>query len=195
MIVGYARTSTVEQVAGLEAQQRDLKAAGAEKIYSERISSIGRRPELETALDFLREGDTLIVTKLDRLARSVEDLVRIVRRLGDKAVTLRVLQIGLDTSTPTGKLMLNLLGSIAEFERDLMLDRQREGIAKAKTEGKYKGRKPTARAKATEIQSLAAQGLSKARIASRLNISERSVFRVLSIGKQVPAEDTGAPQL
>ncbi|MEJ1936381.1 recombinase family protein, partial [Nostoc sp. NIES-2111] len=150
---------------------------------------------LETALDFLREGDTLIVTKLDRLARSVEDLVRIVRRLGDKAVTLRVLQIGLDTSTPTGKLMLNLLGSIAEFERDLMLDRQREGIAKAKAEGKYRGRKPTARAKATEILSLAAQGLSKARIASRLSISERSVFRVLSIGKQIPAQDTGAPQL
>lgn len=183
MIVGYARTSTVEQVAGLEAQERDLKAEGAKKIFSERISSVGRRPELEATLDFLREGDTLVVTKLDRLARSVEDLVRIVRSLGDKGVTLRVVQIGLDTSTPTGKLMLNLLGSIAEFERDLMLDRQREGIARAKAEGKYKGRKPTARAKKAEIQALAARGLSKARIAEQLAISERSVFRILADGR------------
>jgi DNA invertase Pin-like site-specific DNA recombinase len=180
MIVGYARTSSVEQIAGLEAQERDLKAAGSEKIYSERVSSIVRRPELEAAFDFLRDGDTLVVTKLDRLARSVADLVRILGRLGEKGVTLRVMQIGLDTSTPTGKLMLNLLGSIAEFERDLMLDRQREGIAKAKADGKYKGRKPTARARASDILELTAQGLSKAKIAAQLGISQRSVFRVLS---------------
>src|SRR3546814_11163110 len=95
----------------------------------------------------MRGAYTLIVTKLDRLARSVADLVAITEALRDKGVGLRVLSLNLDTATPTGKLMLNLLGSIAEFERELMLERQREGIAKAKAEGKYKGRAPTARAK------------------------------------------------
>src|SRR5215213_2912960 len=99
MIVGYARTSTVEQLAGLDAQQRDLKAAGCEQIFAERISSVARRKALEKALDFVREGDTLIVTKLDRLARSVADLVTIEARLKAKSVALRILQLDLDTST------------------------------------------------------------------------------------------------
>ena len=102
-------------------------------------------------MDYLREGDTFVVTKLDRLARSVKDMVEITASLDEKGVALKILSIDLDTQTPTGKLMVNLLGSIAEFERELMLERQREGIAKAKSEGKYKGRKPTARAKANQI--------------------------------------------
>lgn len=179
-IVGYARTSTTDQKAGLEAQLRDLSTAGASRIFQEELSSVAtKRPELERALDYVREGDTLIVTKLDRLARSVADLVAITETLRTKGVALRILSMNLDTATPTGKLMLNLLGSIAEFERELMLERQREGIAKAKAEGKYKGRAPTARAKAEDVLRLKAGGMTADAIATKLGIGRASVFRIL----------------
>lgn len=179
-IVGYARTSTTDQKAGLEAQLRDLSTAGASRIFQEELSSVAtKRPELERALDYVREGDTLIVTKLDRLARSVADLVAITETLRTKGVGLRILSMNLDTATPTGKLMLNLLGSIAEFERELMLERQREGIAKAKAEGKYKGRAPTARAKAEDVLRLKAGGMTADAIAAKLGIGRASVFRIL----------------
>ncbi|MCO7736867.1 recombinase family protein [Brucella intermedia] len=179
-IVGYARTSTIDQKAGLEAQLRDLSTAGASRIFQEELSSVAtKRPELERALDYVREGDTLIVTKLDRLARSVADLVAITETLRTKGVALRILSMNLDTATPTGKLMLNLLGSIAEFERELMLERQREGIAKAKAEGKYKGRAPTARAKAEDVLRLKAGGMTADAIAAKLGIGRASVFRIL----------------
>ena len=122
----------------------------------------------------------MVVTKLDRLARSVSDLVKIKEKLEAKKVGLRVLAINLDTSTPTGKLMLNLLGSIAEFERELMLERQREGIAKAKAEGKYRGRQPTARRKSKEVLRLRAEGKSANDIKDALSISRASVFRILA---------------
>jgi DNA invertase Pin-like site-specific DNA recombinase len=183
-LVGYARTSTTDQKAGLEAQLRDLQTAGCAKIFQEEISSVAtKRPELERCLDYVREGDILIVTKLDRLARSVADLVAITERAKAKGVGLRILALKLDTGTPTGKLMVNLLGSIAEFERELMLERQREGISKAKAEGKYKGRAPTARRKADDIKRLKAEGMTGAAIAKRLGIGRASVFRVLSDGR------------
>lgn len=180
MLIGYARTSTLEQEAGLEAQVRDLKALGCEKVFQEQTSSVGPRKALNDALEFTREGDTLVVTKLDRLARSVQHLWDIVGQLQSKGVALRIINLGVDTGTPTGKLMLTMLGGVAEFERDMMLERQREGIAKAKAEGKYKGRKPTARAKADEIKALHATGLSMGEIAKRLSIGKGSVHRVLS---------------
>src|SRR5689334_424981 len=179
MKVGYARTSTVDQVAGLEAQFRDLSAAGAEKVFSERLSSIAKREQLEQAVEFCRAGDVLIVTKLDRLARSMADLVSITSRLKAKGVELRILAMQLDTGTPTGKLMLNLMGSIAEFEREIMLERQREGVAKAKAAGKYKGRVPTARRQSAEVVKLRSGGMRPEQIASQLGISRASVFRVL----------------
>src|ERR687897_744966 len=144
MLLGYARTSTFEQEAGLQAQERDLQKAGVERIFREQTSATGPREALAEAIDFAREDDVLVVTKLDRLARSVADLVTLTQTLKRKKVGLRVLAMNLDTTTSTGRLMLNLLGSIAEFERDLMLERQ-EGIAKARAEGKYKGRAPTVR--------------------------------------------------
>ncbi len=180
MIIGYARTSTTEQVAGLEAQECDLRQAGADRLFSEQTSSIGERKELEAALDFAREGDTLVVTKLDRLARSVAHLVEIVERLNAKKVGLRILAMGMDTSTATGKLMLQIVGAVAEFERSMMLERQREGIAKAKAEGRYKGRKPTAREKADEIIRLAGEGMTRQAIAEELGIGIASVYRVLA---------------
>ncbi|TXN20050.1 recombinase family protein [Methylobacterium sp. WL19] len=180
MLIGYARTSTLEQAAGLEAQVRDLKALGCEKLFSEQVSSVAARNVLEAALDFCREGDTLVVTKLDRLARSVTHLGNIIAILEGKGVALRIVNLGVDTATPTGKLMLNVLGGVAQFEREMMLERQREGIAKAKAEGAYKGRKPTARAKADEIKLLAAEGMSMSAIAAKLGIGKGSVHRALN---------------
>lgn len=180
-LVGYARTSTTDQKAGLEAQLRDLQAAGCVEIFQEELSSVAaKRPQLDAALKYVRNGDTLVVTKLDRLARSVSDLVAIQEQLSVKGVGLRILAMNLDTSTPTGKLMVNLLGSIAEFERELMLERQREGIAKAKAEGKYAGRQPTARRKAAEVMKLRAEGKSANDIVEVLGISRASVFRIFA---------------
>ena len=179
MIIGYARTSTLEQEAGFDAQVRDLKAAGCERLFAEKISSVAQRAQLEAAIDFAREGDMLVVTKLDRLARSMLDLMNIKARLDAKGIELRILAMSLDTSTPTGKLMMNVLGSVAQFEREMMLERQKEGIAKAKADGKYKGRAPTAMAKSAEICALKAQGLGATEIARQLGVSVRSVYRAL----------------
>ena len=139
MQIGYARSSTIDQEAGFQAQIKSLKEAGCEKVFGEQVSSLAERVQLEAALDYAREGDTLVITKLDRLARSVFHLVTIGERLEDKGVALKVLEQAIDTSNCTGRLMFNMLGAIAQFERELMLERQREGIAKAKAEGKYKG--------------------------------------------------------
>ncbi len=179
MKIGYARTSTIEQIAGLEAQDRELRTAGAQKLFSERVSSVAKREQLEAALEYCREGDVLVVTKLDRLARSMADLVAITSRLKAKGVALNILAMQLDTTTPTGKLMLQLMGCFAEFERDVMLERQREGVAKAKAEGKYRGRVPTAQRKAAEVIQLRGQGVKPEEIGAQLGISRASVFRVL----------------
>ncbi len=183
MLVGYARTSTVEQTAGLEAQERDLRAIGCKKVVSENVSSIGERAALAAALDFVREGDTLVVTKIDRLARSTGHLLEIVRLLEEKGVALRILDFGgeaVNTSGPTGKLLLTVFAAFAQFEREMMLERQREGIAKAKAEGKYKGRKPTARAKAGRVLTLKAEGVGATEIAKRLEIGRALVYRILA---------------
>lgn len=181
MLVGYARTSTLDQKASIEAQARDLTAAGCEKLFSEQVSSVDvtNREQLAQALDFIREGDALVVTKLDRLARSVAHLLTIMDTIKAKGADLRILNMGIDTATPTGKLMLTVLGGIAEFEREIMLERQREGIAKAKADGKYKGRKPTARAKEEDVLRLKAEGVGATEIAKRLGIGRASVYRIL----------------
>src|ERR1700722_8376377 len=179
MLIGYARTSTIDQEAGLEAQERDLKAIGVGKLFTEQVSSVAQRAQLEAALDFCRARDALVVTRLDRLAHSIRDLCSIVDRLEAKGVSLRILGMGLDTATANGRLMLNVLGSVAQFEREVMLERQREGIAKAKAEGKFKGRAPTARAKGPKIRDLAAKGETRDSIAAQLGVSVRSVYRAL----------------
>jgi len=181
MLIGYARTSTLDQKAGLDAQTRDLSEAGCEKIFDEQVSSVNvtKRERLTEALDYIRDGDTLIVTRLDRLARSVPHLLEILDKLRSKGASLRILAMGIDTGTPTGKLMLTVLGGIAEFEREIMLERQREGIAKAKAAGKYKGRKPTARAQSAEVLSMHQAGSRPTEIAKKLNIGRASVYRIL----------------
>ena len=183
MEVGYARTSTVEQQAGFDAQIAELEKIGCQKIFKEQVSSIGKRDQLEVALDFVRDGDVFVVTKLDRLARSVFHLCEIVELLEKKNVALKILNINLDTSTPTGKLMLNMLSAVAQFERELMLERQKVGVQAAKAAGKYKGRQPTARNKTDLVLQLANQGLTRAEIASKLNIGIASVYRILAANK------------
>jgi DNA invertase Pin-like site-specific DNA recombinase len=187
MIIGYGRTSTIEQVAGLQAQMRDLEASGAEKLFRENVSSVAPRKQLEAAIEFAR------VTKIDRLARSVRHLCEIVDRLQAKGVALRILNMNLDTNDATGKLMLQIIGSIAEFERSIMLSRQLEGIAKAKAEGKYRGGIPTARAKAAQVFALVDAGKTRAEAAEELGISIRSVFRILRTRKDAEKAPVASP--
>src|SRR5277367_4054837 len=174
MLIGYARTSSLGQIAGLEAQARELSAIGCEKVFREQVSSVAQRDQLEAALDFCRDGDQFIVTKLDRLARSVGDLLNIVGRLEAKRVSLRVLSMSgsqpLDTSTSMGRLMLSVIGAVGQAERETMLERQREGIAKAQREGKYKGRTPTVKRRAAEIIRLKEAGVTPTEIALRLRV-------------------------
>ena len=183
MIIGYARTSTAEQEAGLQAQMRDLGATGCTKIFSEQVSSVAERQQLKVAMEFVREGDTLCVTKLDRLARSTAHLLSLVEQLEKKGVALRILDFGggeVDTKSPSGKMLLTVFAAMAEFERSIMLVRQREGIAVAKEAGKYKGRVPTAQRKEKEIRCLKEEGFGASEIARKLGIGRASVYRVLA---------------
>jgi DNA invertase Pin-like site-specific DNA recombinase len=180
MKIGYARTSTLRQEAGLAAQLRDLlEREGCEEIFQEQVSSVECRAQLDAAIRCLRKDDILVVTKLDRFARSIEHAICLERKIATKGAALKILDPGIDTSTAVGRLMFGVLGSVAQFEREIMLERQREGISRAQREGKYRGRQPTARAKADEVKALAAQGVPKAEIARRLGIGRASVFRII----------------
>lgn len=179
MIVGYARTSTVDQAAGLDAQLAALHRDGCEKIFSERVSSVAipDRVQLAAALTFVRGGDVFVVTRLDRLARSTAHLLEVAETLEKKGVTLRVLDPALDTSTATGRMLLSIIGAVAQFERELMLERQRVGIEAARAEGRYSGRPATARAKWGEARRLLEEGVGPTKVAEMLGISMRSVYR------------------
>lgn len=179
MLIGYARTSTRDQAAGFEVQLATLRSHGCEKIFSEQVSSRAERAQLSLALEFIREGDTFVVTKLDRLARSLKDLQDIQDVLQRKKVGLHILAMGLQTSTPTGKLLWQIVGAIAEFEREMMLERQIDGVRAAKAAGKFRGRKPTAMLQASAISKLRDAGHTADDIACELGIHRTSVYRVL----------------
>lgn len=177
MKIGYARVSSAGQ--SLEVQLEHLRAAGCDKIYKEKKSgaSTDERAELQRALDDLRPGDVLVVTRLDRLARSVPDLYAILRHAEHAGAGFTCLQQGaIDTTTPTGKLMFNVLGAVAEFERDLLKERQREGIEKAKRLGVYRGRKPTID-RDKVLERLRADE-SPAAIARELGVGRSSIYRI-----------------
>src|SRR5206468_3746181 len=151
-----------------------------EKVFSEKRSgtSAGAREALQEALDFAREGDTLVVTRLDRLARSSNDLHNIIARLAGKGVKFRCLQqSGVDTDSGMGKLVLAILGAVAEFETDIRRERQREGIEKAKAEGVYKGRKPSV--DVPRVRELRDAGMGPSAIAKELKVGRTSVWRAL----------------
>ena len=177
-VYGYARVSTEDQ--DLTIQQEALKSAGCEIIRSEKVSgtSTQGRDELNTLLEFLRDGDELVVTRMDRLARSVLDLQTIVRDIKLKGVHLRATEQPIDTSTPAGKCFLDMLGVFAEFETNLRRERQMEGIAKAKERGVYKGRKPSV--DKSQIIELHKMGMGATAITKELNVSRATVYRAIA---------------
>lgn len=180
MQIGYARTSTVDQRYGLEDQKTRLAEAGCGKIYHEHGSGADdKRPQLEEALAYAREGDTIVVVKLDRLGRSIRHLIDVVAKLQDRGIGFRSLGEGVDTTTPTGRFTLNIFAALAEFERDLMLERQRVGIEAAREEGKHLGRKPTVMMRADDIRRMRAEGMGPTDIARKIGCSRSSVYRAL----------------
>jgi DNA invertase Pin-like site-specific DNA recombinase len=178
-VYGYARVSSADQDYAL--QEQALRTAGCEVIRAEKASGTVRagRTELELLLAFLRRGDTLVVTRVDRLARSIKDLQDIVYTLKARGVTLRATEHPIDTQSAAGKAFLDMLGVFAEFETNLRRERQREGIVAAKARGVYRGRKPSVDLHA--IRRLREeQKLGATEIARRLGIGRASVYRALA---------------
>ncbi|KQM66512.1 integrase [Sphingomonas sp. Leaf17] len=187
-LFGYARVSTSEQ--DLRIQETALRAAGCQTIRSEKKSGSerGARTELQVLLDFLRKGDTLVVTRIDRLARSMKDLQDIVHELKGKGIALKATEQPIDTSTAAGKAFLDMLGVFAEFETNLRRERQLEGIEAAKARGVYRGGKP--RIDPDAVRKLIAEGMKPAHIARQLNISRGTVYKFLARPDTVTAGDT-----
>jgi DNA invertase Pin-like site-specific DNA recombinase len=175
--IGYARVSTTDQ--DLDIQITKLKSAGCEIVRSETGSGASRdnRTELETVLQFVREGDELVVHRLDRLGRSTRDVLNLVHELDAKGASLRILEPEITTTGDMGRMVITVLGMVADMELKFIKDRQRSGIEVAKTKGAYKGRKKTV--DEVEIQRLANTGVSKAQIARDLNVSRMTVYRAL----------------
>jgi DNA invertase Pin-like site-specific DNA recombinase len=177
MLVGYERTSTAEQEAGLAAQERDLRRAGCERLFCEQVSSVAQRLQLAAALDFVRDDDKLIVTRLDRLARGMGDLLEITEQLRGKGVALQVLDPAMDTSTAAGELIFHVFGAVASFERKLMLERQREGrhcqgagggpLLRPQADGAHQ---------ADTIRAMMADGDGPTVIARKLKVARSSVY-------------------
>lgn len=180
MIVGYARVSTTDQ--DLTVQLDALAAAGCEKLFSEKRSgSTTDREALQTCLEFVRDGDVLLVTRLDRFARSMADLHAMLYTLSERGVGFRCVdQAGVDTTTSHGKLLLGILGSVAEFETALRAERQREGIDRAKANGVYKGKRATIDAQ--RVNAMLSDGTNPSAVARALGISRQSVYRLMQPG-------------
>jgi DNA invertase Pin-like site-specific DNA recombinase len=176
-VIGYARVSTTDQ--NLELQESALRAAGCDLIRSEKRSgtTTAGREELRTVLEFIRSGDVLMVTRIDRLARSVGDLQDIVRTVKARGASLRATEQQIDTGTAAGKCFLDMLSVFAEFETNLRKERQMEGIAKAKAEGRYTGRKASIDPEA--VKAMKAEGMGASAIAKALGIGRASVYRAL----------------
>lgn len=177
-VIGYARVSSDDQDCAI--QEAALAAAGCTIIRTEKKSGTTTegRSELETVLSFIRKGDTLMITRIDRLARSVADLEKIVATLKDKGAFLRATEQPIDTSTPAGIAFLQMLGVFAQFETAIRRERQMEGIVKAKAAGVYKGRKPSV--PVDQVRQLKAEGVSPTDIARQLKIGRGSVYRALA---------------
>lgn len=189
MNYGYARTSTFDQQYGLEDQIAQLNKAGCDTVFSEQVSATDMegRAEWTKLMNRLKAGDIVTITKIDRAARNIANMVGITKALADVGASIRILDMNIDTTTAVGTLMLNIFASVAQFERDQMLVRQRVGIEAAKFADKgkpleertYKGAKPTARAKSESVHALLAAGQTKEQVAKALNIGIASVYRIL----------------
>lgn len=178
LIFGYARVSTKDQ--DLSVQLSKLNEHGVDRVYSEKISGKNtNRPELERLLEQLRSGDTIVITKIDRLARNMRDFQNIVHDLNERGVSLKIIDHNIDTTSSQGRLFLNMLGMFAEFERDMIKERQLEGIAHAKANGVYTGRKPTSDDKKKQVLELAATGMKKANIVRETGLGKTTVFKII----------------
>ena len=179
-LVGYARVSTSDQDNSLQISA--LKKAGCTKFFDEKQSgtSTDKRTSLNECIGYLREGDTLVVTRIDRLARNLRDLQNLVHDLKAKGIDLKATEQPIDTSNAAGKAFLDMLGVFAEFETNLRKERQLEGIEKAKKEGKYKGRKATALEKSDQVHELVANGMTRQAVADELGMGVASVYRILN---------------
>tara|TARA_Y100000310_G_scaffold152483_1_gene151965 strand:+ start:10706 stop:11272 length:567 start_codon:yes stop_codon:yes gene_type:complete len=181
LIFGYARVSTVDQ--NLDNQLEKLNNVGCDRIYSEKVSGKDtNRPEFQKLMDHVREGDTIAVWKIDRIARNLKDLLTIVEELKERGVTLKILSQNIDTTTPQGKMFLSMLGMFAEFERDLLLERQREGIAIAKEKGKYKGRKGVDPALKEQVIEQYNNGVKPKAIIEQTGLGRSTVFKIIKEG-------------
>lgn len=177
-IIGYLRPDIDGK--NVQSQLDLLKASGASKVVQEKLFGTNRdRPQLDKLLSDVQSGDTVVVTSLDRIAHNSKSLLVFVESLNAAGVALKIIDNGIDTSTPHGEMLRLLLGAITDFERQVVRERQAVGIAKAKQAGRYKGRKPTAMAKADEVLALNAQGVTRQKIADQLGIGIASVYRIL----------------
>lgn len=178
-LVGYARVSTTDQDHTTQVER--LQAAGCTRIFAEKKSGTKTdgRTALQDCLSWVRDGDTLVITKIDRLARSARDLHNIIHDLDQRGIGLMIIDQAIDTRTTAGKAMLGMFAIFAEFETNIRKERQLEGIKAAKEKGVYKGRVPTARAKLDEMKALLMRGLNRSQIARELGVSTTSVYTLL----------------
>ena len=190
--IGYVRVSTVEQNTA-----RQLVGITLDRVFEEKVSAknIGNRPVLTEMLGFIRDGDDLYVHSMARLARNLKDLLTLVTTITDKGVTLHFVKENLTfeakaKATPFNKLLLDLLGSVVEFERELILERQREGIAQAKARGAYKGRKPIAPEKIEKAKELLAQGMTRTEAAKTVGMGRTTLFLYLKNNGQAQAKQS-----
>ncbi|WP_180537099.1 recombinase family protein [Micrococcus luteus] len=186
MKIGYARVSTRDQEGSLKGQETALKAAGCERVFTDRLSGAKRdRPGLAAALDYMRDGeDTLVVARLDRLGRSLPDALRTVQSLSGREVGLQALDVQLDTSTAAGRLMLNMLLTLADWERDLLRERTREGVARARAAGRAPGPKPKLDAEqVAAVRAAVKDGQPVAAVARSFGVSRPTVYKALEGAK------------
>ena len=191
---GYARVGSPDQAQVLHQQRKALKAAGCTMIRAEQIDGAtphGKRPELSRLLAFVGEGDVVTVTRLDRLASSIKDLQDIVRLLEKKGASLAVTEQQIDTGGASGRVFAEMLATFAQFESGLRRERQLEGIARAKAEGKYKGRKPVDPQKIAEVERLVAEGAPVAKACSQAGVGRSTYYR--EVGKVDPREKEERP--
>jgi len=179
MLVGYARVSTEEQ--NLEMQLDALRQAGTEKVFTDKISSVKSRPGLDEALAYAREGDTLVVWKLDRLGRTVKGLIDLVGTLQERGVQFRSLTDGIDTSTPAGRFFFHVMAALAEMERELIRERTNAGLAAARARGRQGGRKPKmSDSKVAAAKQLLDAGRPAQEVAEHLGVSRATIYRSLA---------------
>ncbi|WP_039037653.1 recombinase family protein [Pseudoalteromonas sp. ECSMB14103] len=183
LLFGYARVSSTDQ--DLTTQLSKLNEHGVDRIYSEKISAKNtNRPELERMIDQLRTGDKVVITKIDRIARNMRDFQNLVHDFNERGVTLKILDQNIDTSSDRDKLFMNMLSMFAEFERTMILERQRDGIELAKSKGVYKGRKPVSNDKKAQVLELAASGTKKSDIVRETGLGKTTVFKIIKENSQ-----------